>query len=1333
VSDGEILLRYISLAAHLGKTMMDFLRDRKTIIFLEVCFFLLFFFIDLAHSLILPPDPFESTERYALLSPASGGTITQVLVKVKAGGEDPLGPGELWALFQYKQASSGSHKFHFAASKPVPIQGLSNSAPTLIEFDFSNEPIPAEAYHRTLLIHYQETPDSPPVLLAEYRPEQLHLGSAPDAYQPPPPPPDGTLIFGPVTVLRKRGAPKTEQVSFSISDATGPFLLRLTKGRLCGAKRATRAWVKLNGSEVFRPSEFKQDVAELSRQVTLLSGENLLEVRLRGVPGSFITLELFRLDRQACPVLDAHTFKRSKGKPLEETLEFELGPQFIGPFTLHLTNGTADGYQRVDSAKIKLNGRLVFEPHDFNEQVKEVSRTVSLVSKNKLRVELRGAPGDFLTLWIVGYDHTPPIVTIVSPLNGAAFSASPIAVSGTVDDASASVTVNGITAHVGSDGSFSVEGITLEESDNPIRVVATDMCGNQGEEQILVYLRTVPQGPYLLFCAEPFLERPPSRPEEGCDQQRFARDYASIAGSTDETAVSVTVNGVLFPDGKEVSNQGDIIDEGIREGTFFWAYVKIPQVDGDHAFTAVVTNTEGGKTEATVYFFRDTVPPKLTVTSPTDGLVTSNPEITITGTVDDPEAMVRLGWYGPEIPVVDGSFAATDTLPWEGSNNVTITARDPAGNNPYVSRMVILDTQPPQINVTYPAEGLAVNTSTLNVTGNIIDENINEVTVSVNGSKPQTLTLTGVNFSGVANLVPGQNTLTFHAVDKAGNTASVTRSVSLDVEVPAVTIITPLSGVLVSGVMNITVEASDVASGIMNVTLYVGGQAQTTLNQAPFNFTLDTSMLPSGLHTITVRALDGAGNQAEASVNVTVDNIAPIVAITSPGSGAFVSGWITVSVQASDAISGIGSVSLYLGGLLQATLTQPPFDFPLDTLQFASGSHTISARGIDILGNQGEASVAILFDHEAPSVTITAPVSGAMVSGAITVSVEATDSISGVATVTLYVDNQPHSALNQLPFSFSIDTSGLVPGSHTLAARATDQVGNQAEASIIVVVIEPVSVEITSPSNGVTINKSSAIVQGKIYNQMGEIGVVVNGALAEVQGSDFAVILPLQPGQNIITATATRPDGVQGQASITINTETQQEFIRLTATPTSGILDQRGILNVTFEAAAYLGNPVSSYTWDFNGDGTPGTEASVTAQYQYPGIYFPTVTVTDTQGNAYTETTIVHVLSREAMDALLRSKWEGMKTELFNQEIPAALDYFIDSSKQVYQQAFSLIIDELPQITSNMQDIEIIFIFNNVAKYRINRIHNIDGILQTITYYVYFARDLDGIWRIDRF
>jgi hypothetical protein len=215
-----------------------------------------------------------------------------------------------------------------------------------------------------------------------------------------------------------------------------------------------------------------------------------------------------------------------------------------------------------------------------------------------------------------------------------------------------------------------------------------------------------------------------------------------------------------------------------------------------------------------------------------------------------------------------------------------------------------------------------------------------------------------------------------------------------------------------------------------------------------------------------------------------------------------------------------------------------------------------------------------------------------------------------------------------------------------------------------------------------------------------------------------------------------RPDGLQGQAQITINTETQQELVRLTASPRSSVLDQTGILNVTFEAEAYLVSPVSSYSWDFNGDETPeitGAEGTVIAQYQFPGIYFPRVAVTDNQGNIYTETTLVNVLSREEMDALLTSKWEGMRVALVNQNIDEAVNYFAEESRQLYSEIFAALNAQLPQIVQEMQDIQLIYSQNNISKYRIGKNESYGGQALSIAYYIYFIVDRDGIWRIYKF
>lgn len=230
------------------------------------------------------------------------------------------------------------------------------------------------------------------------------------------------------------------------------------------------------------------------------------------------------------------------------------------------------------------------------------------------------------------------------------------------------------------------------------------------------------------------------------------------------------------------------------------------------------------------------------------------------------------------------------------------------------------------------------------------------------------------------------------------------------------------------------------------------------------------------------------------------------------------------------------------------------------------------------------------------------------------------------------------------------------------------------------------------------------------------------------------MIVPLQIGQNILTAMATTVDGFQVQTSVAINTTVQQEIIRFTATPASGILNPlTNFLNVTLEAEAYLLNPISSYSWDLNGDGTPevaGPESKITAQYQYPGLYFPRVTVTDNQSNSYSETAIVNVLSKENMENLLRAKWEAMKAALLDGDMETALQYFVGLNREKYREIFiEYGSEKVNRIFSGISEIRLYTLYGRVAGC---------GAIRTETggiysYPVTFVRDENGTWRIKGF
>lgn len=96
------------------------------------------------------------------------------------------------------------------------------------------------------------------------------------------------------------------------------------------------------------------------------------------------------------------TFVRETGEP--ETVTFALpAPR---PGTYHLRIET-DG---VASAIVTLNGTVVVRTNDFSNNVRLVERAITLQAQNRFTVELRGAPGGTLRLFIGGEDNDLPVI-----------------------------------------------------------------------------------------------------------------------------------------------------------------------------------------------------------------------------------------------------------------------------------------------------------------------------------------------------------------------------------------------------------------------------------------------------------------------------------------------------------------------------------------------------------------------------------------------------------------------------------------------------------------------------------------------------------------------------------------------------------------------------------------------------------------------------------------------------------------------------------------------------------------------------------------------------------
>lgn len=126
--------------------------------------------------------------------------------------------------------------------------------------------------------------------------------------------------------------------------------------------------------------------------------------------------------------------------------------------------------------------------------------------------------------------------------------------------------------------------------------------------------------------------------------------------------------------------------------------------DGSHTIKVDASDNDGNAaTQKSVTFKIDTVPPSLSVTAPTNGLITNKAACTVTGTTNDVTSSpvtvtVKLNSGAAEAVTVaaNGTFSKALTLA-AGSNTITVVATDSAGKATTVTRTVTLDTVAPTI------------------------------------------------------------------------------------------------------------------------------------------------------------------------------------------------------------------------------------------------------------------------------------------------------------------------------------------------------------------------------------------------------------------------------------------------------------------------------------------------------------------------------------------------------------------------------------------------------------------------------------------------------------
>lgn len=182
---------------------------------------------------------------------------------------------------------------------------------------------------------------------------------------------------------------------------------------------------------------------------------------------------------------------------------------------------------------------------------------------------------------------------------------------------------------------------------------------------------------------------------------------------------------------------------------------------------------------------------------------------------------------------------------------------------------------------------------------------------------------------------------------------------------------------------------------------------------------------------------------------------------------------------------------------LAKNITVPAGATSISVFHLLSSAGTLETDAFSLTTNTAPADTIL------PAASITAPASGAALSGTTTVSVTATDNIA-IAGVTLLIDGAVVGTEDTAaPYDFSWNTALFSNASHTLTARARDTSGNLGTSAGVTVTISngaPVTpgFQTETIASGLTLPTAMAFaLDGRIFiaEKSGTVRAVKNGAL----------------------------------------------------------------------------------------------------------------------------------------------------------------------------------------------------------------------------------------------
>ncbi|MCE1969431.1 Ig-like domain-containing protein [Enterobacter cloacae] len=438
----------------------------------------------------------------------------------------------------------------------------------------------------------------------------------------------------------------------------------------------------------------------------------------------------------------------------------------------------------------------------------------------------------------------------------------------------------------------------------------------------------------------------------------------------------------------------------------------------------------------------------------------------------------------------DGSWSLTvpasamETL-IDGRAQVSVSVTNVSGNSADASRVVTVDTLPPSITIDNLTDDNIINAAEaqqdLTLSGSSNAEAGQTVTVTLNGKHYQTTVQSdgtwtvNVPAADVGALTDGTVTVTATVSDVAGNSSSADRVGLVDATVPQVTINDFVTDT--NTVNQLAHSQAQILSGSVTgaaagdrVTITINSVDYTTVVDAAGNWSLGLPAsvvqgLADGTWTIDVSVTDRSGNTGSSSLDVVVNTVTPVIAISTLAADDV----INATEKGEDLLlSGTSnqpegtSITVNLNGINYNATTDASGNWsvtvPASAVSALGEAHyTVTASVTDSVGNSASTSHDVLVDSSLPVVTIDTLagdniVNAAEVAAGQTLTGKVTNAASG-DTVTIILGGQTYTATVQDDLTWSLPLSesqltALGNGDLTVSASVTNAHGNTGSSSL---------------------------------------------------------------------------------------------------------------------------------------------------------------------------------------------------------------------------------------------------------------------------------------------